>query len=157
MLLFKCTLYKRIVRMFLKNFNTFLLVFMLLFWAQCYKEPVFELTVVVKNQDLDPVEDVSIKIVAADIDSEDLSQIPGANLLDIDGEELVCKTDGSGACQFSFENKAFLTILACFNGDSGDPMCAEAFIYLEEDESHTRELLLVDSDKNEYGCEYCDD
>ena len=142
--------------MFLKNFNTFLLVFMLLFWAQCYKEPVFELTVIVKNQDLDPVEDVSIKIVAADIDSENLDQIQGTSLSDLSGEKLVCKTSGAGDCQFSFENKAFLTILACFDDDDSGQMCAEAFIYLEENESNVKELMLVESDKNDYSCDYCD-
>ena len=142
--------------MFLKNFNNLLLVFAVLFTAQCYKEPVFELTVIVKNQDLDPVENVSIKIVAADVDSENLDQIQGASLSDLNGEKLVCKTSGAGDCQFSFENKAFVTILACIDDDSG-PMCAEAFVYLEEDENHVKELMLVESDKNEYSCDYCDD
>ena len=99
---------------------------------------------------------MSIKIVAADVDSDNLELIDDATLTNLEGETLECKTSSSGECQFSFENKAFVTVQACFNSnENNDFMCQEAFVYLKEDENIVRELMLVSEDLNSYNCSYC--
>ena len=142
--------------MFLENLYKFLFISVLCFSTQCYKAPFFELTVKVIDQDLAPVENVSIKIVAADVDSDNLTLIQNANLTDLDGNELVCETSGSGECQFNFEKKAFVTILACINSNEDNgTMCQESFVYLEEDKNNLSTIMLVDPEVNDYSCSYC--
>ena len=144
--------------MFLENLCKFLLISILCFSTQCYKAPFFDLTIKVVNQELDPVNDVSIKIVARDVDSDNLDEIENADLTDLDGNELVCTTSSSGECQFSFEKKAFVTILACMNSDKNNaPMCQETHVYLEEDENILSTMMLVNNDANDYNCNYCNE
>ena len=144
--------------MFLENLFKFLLISILCFSTQCYKAPFFDLTIKVVNQELDPVNDVSIKIVARDIDSDNLDEIENADLTDLDGNELVCTTSSSGECLFSFEKKAFVTILACVNSDKNNtPMCQETHVYLEEDENILSTMMLVNYDANDYNCNYCNE
>ncbi len=142
--------------MFLKNLCKFLLISILCFSTQCYKAPFFELTIKVVNQDLDPVKNVSVQIVATDVESGNLDVIENADLTDLDGNDLVCETSSSGECQFSFEKKAFLTVLACINSDENDNgMCQETYVYLKEDENVISTIMLVEYDKNDYNCSYC--
>jgi len=142
--------------MFMRKFTKLLLILSLFFIAQCYKAPFFELTVKIVDQNFNPVQNVSVEIVAADVDSDNLDGIPDSNLTDLDGAKLECTTNGSGECEFSFENKAFITIQACFDSDENDDfMCQEAFVYLKEDENIVRELMLVDIEMNAYNCSYC--
>ena len=140
--------------MFLENLCKFLLISILCFSTQCYKAPFFDLTIKVLNQDLDPVKDVSVKIVATDVESNNLDLIDNADLTDLDGNELVCTTNGSGECQFSFEKKAYVTILACYDQNDNN-MCQETYVYLEEDVNTLSTLMLVDYDVNDYSCNYC--
>tara|TARA_B100000427_G_C15450092_1_gene569174 strand:- start:77 stop:508 length:432 start_codon:yes stop_codon:yes gene_type:complete len=141
--------------MFRENLCKFLLVFILCFSAQCYKAPFFELTIKVVDQDLDPVKNVSVQIVATDVEAGNLDIIEDADLTDLDGNDLVCETNGSGECQFSFEKKAFLTVLACFNTDNNNAMCQETYVYLKEDENVISTIMLVEYDQNDYNCSYC--
>tara|TARA_B100001996_G_C18522969_1_gene539972 strand:- start:102 stop:491 length:390 start_codon:yes stop_codon:yes gene_type:complete len=126
------------------------------FSTQCYKAPFFDLTVKVVDQELSPVQGVSVRVVAADIDSDNLDLIDGANLTDLEGNELVCNTNGSGECQFSFEKKAFVTILACMSSNNNNnAMCQESYVYLKEDENTLSTIMLVDYAVNDYNCNYC--
>ena len=144
--------------MFPQNLYKFLLISILCFSTQCYKAPFFELTIKVLNQDLDPVKNVSVQIVATDVESDNLEIIENADLTDLDGNNLVCETNSSGECQFSFEKKAYLTVLACINSDENDSsMCQETYVYLEEDENVISTIMLVEHDNNDYNCSYCDE
>ena len=143
--------------MFLRKFHKSLLVLGLFFVAQCYKAPFFDLTIQVKDQNFNPVENVMINIVAADVDSDNLQIIPGSNITDLEGDKLECQTNGSGECQFSFDKKAFVTIQACFVSNNNSVfLCQEAFVYLKEDENIVRELMLVSPNMNAYECSYCE-
>lgn len=139
--------------MFLVNLKNFILLTLICFMITCYKAPVFELTVQIKNQDLDPVENVSVKIVISDIDSGEI--LENTDLSDINGEELNCKTNSAGECFFSFDNKAFVTILACSVSEEDAVMCQQGYVYIEEDENNIGILMLETPENDDYNCNYC--
>ena len=119
--------------------NKIVFIFFLLLIAQCYKSPFFELRVVVVDQKLNPVSNVSIIIEVTDVSTGD----------PIDGSMInfSSNTDNSGKCVFSFDNKAFVTVRAC---PSQIGVCKEGYVYLEE--NSTKELTLM---LEEGGCSYC--
>ena len=130
--------------MFLVNLKNFILLTLICFMITCYKAPVFELTVQIKNQDLDPVENVSVKIVISDIDSGEI--LENTDLSDI---------NSAGECSFSFDNKAFVTILACSVSEEDAVMCQQGYVYIEEDENNIGILMLETPENDDYNCNYC--
>ena len=106
-------------------------------FTQCYTEPFFDLTVSVINPDQSPAENVVVKVKITDID--DGSVVDGSI---IDFEAV---TNSGGTCDFSFDNKVFLSVLAC---DS--MMCRDGHIYIEENITNSITLMLDSGD-----CLYC--
>jgi len=119
--------------------NKIVFIFFLLLIAQCYKSPFFELSVVVVDQKLNPVSNVSIIIEVTDVSTGD--PINGSMI------NLSSNTDESGQSVFSCGNKAFVTVRAC---PSQSVLCKEGYVYLEE--NSTKELTLM---LEEGECSYC--
>lgn len=114
-----------------------LLAIIVSFFSNCYDEPFFELRVAIVNQQLEPVSNVNIDVLITDIDSGNIN-----NDATID---LNATSDGGGLANFSFQNKAFVTVRACKNN-----LCREGHIYLEE--NITKDLTLM---LEEHECDYC--
>ena len=128
--------------------NKFLFIICLFSLSQCYKAPLFELTIEIINGDLEPVPNCSIVIEITDVDTGDI--ISG----EIINNEYADVTDNNGVAQFSFENRAFVNARACLTSMNaqGSPyaMCKEGHVYLEANENTKLTLMIEDE-----VCEYC--
>ena len=87
--------------MFIRKLNKVLLILSLLFIAQSYKAPFFELNVTIQDQNFNPVANSSVRIIITDIDTGEI--IPN----DLNPDELTKITGNDGTCNFSFDKKAF--------------------------------------------------
>ncbi len=132
--------------MLMRKLYKLLLIISLFFIAQCYKAPVFELNIAIQDQDFNPVANTSVRITTTDPETGDI--IPN----DLDEENLMKITGADGTCSFSFEKKAFVTIQACVASSNANNLfaCQEAYAYLEENETVSKTLMLVDGE-----CDYC--
>ena len=132
--------------MIVSKLNKIILILGLLLLTQCYKEPFFELSVEVIDQDLNPVPNCLITIEITDVDNGDLIS-----------EEILENvfsgmTNSGGSVEFSFENRAFVAARACFSSEEFiQTMCKEGHVYLEDNEKKTLTLMIqADGD-----CSYC--
>ena len=107
--------------------------------AQCYKSPFFELSVIVVDQKLNPISNVFITIEVTDVSSGE--PINGSMI------NFSSNTDNNGNSVFSFENKAFVTVRACY---SQIGVCKEGYVYLEENATKELTLMLEGGE-----CSYC--
>ncbi len=132
--------------MLIQKLHKLLLIISLLFMAQCYKAPIFELNITIQDQDFNPVANSTVRITITDPETGDI--IPN----DLDEDSFIEITGTDGSCSFSFEKKAFVTIQACVSSsESNNPFsCQEAYAYLEENETVSKTLMIVDGD-----CDYC--
>jgi len=132
--------------MLMRKLHKLLLIISIFFMAQCYKSPVFELNITIQDQGFNPVANSSVRITITDPETGDI--IPN----DLDEENLIKITGADGACSFSFEKKAFVTIQACSPSSNTNNLfsCQEAYAYLEENEPVSKTLMMVDGD-----CDYC--
>ena len=132
--------------MIVSKLNKIILIVGLLILTQCYKEPFFELSVEIIDQDLNPVPNCLITIEITDVDNGNL--ISEEILEDV----FSGTTNSGGSVDFSFENKAFVAVRACFSSEELTPtMCKEGHVYLEENEKKTLTLMIQpDGD-----CSYC--
>jgi len=124
--------------------NKFLVILCLFSLSQCYKAPLFELTIEVINENLEAVPNCSISIEITDVETGEI--ISG----EIINSEYADVTDNSGVAQFSFENRAFVNVRACLTSIDTPTMCKEGHVYLEENET-TKLTLMIEEDI----CEYC--
>ena len=108
-----------------------------LIFTQCYTEPFFDLSVSVINPDQSPAENVVVKVKITDVDD---GSVVNGSIIDFEAV-----TNSGGTCEFSFENKVFLNVLAC---DS--IMCRDGHIYIEENINNSITLMLDSGD-----CLYC--
>ena len=137
---------KIIVGMFIFKLRKILLILFLFCITQCYKAPFFELNVTIQDQNFNPVPNSSVRIIITDTNTGEI--IPN----DLNEEDLIKITGSNGACSFSFEKKAFVTIQACIDS-SNNPnsfLCQEAYVYLEENETITKTMMIVND-----SCQYC--
>ena len=104
---------------------------------------MFELTVEIINENLEPVPNCSISIEITDVETGDI--ISG----EIINNEYADTTDNNGVVQFSFENRAFVNARACLSIDNVT-MCKEGHVYLEANEN-TKLILMIEEEI----CEYC--
>ena len=124
--------------------NKAILILSIFFLTQCYTDPFFELTVTVLDQNLNPVSNALVKIEIIDVNNGDLVE---GSLISL--EQL---TNSTGAAFFNFENKAFVTARACFEGLSPELeyLCQEGSVYLEENRNKELSLMIQPAD-----CSYC--
>ena len=119
--------------------NKIVFIFFLLLIAQCYKAPFFELSIVVVDQTLNPVADVSITIEVTDVSS---GEVINGSIINFGSN-----TDSNGRSVFSFEHKAFVTVRAC---PAQIGVCKEGYVYLEENTTKELTLMLEGGE-----CSYC--
>ena len=130
--------------MIVSKIHKTLIILSLFFLTQCFTEPFFELTVRVVDDSLNPVANSEVKIEITDIQNGNL--VPGS----IISQSGTSGQDGS--VFFSFDNKAFVTVRACFSGDSSPLtyVCKESNVYLEENTNKELSLMLQADN-----CGYC--
>ena len=121
--------------------NKVILILLAFSVAQCYTDPLFELTVEIVDQDLNPVSNTNIVVEATDID--DGSSIDGSIIY------FEAITNNDGIANFSFENKAFISASACLNSNDVI-LCKDGHIYLEANTPKTLTLMIEPGD-----CTYC--
>jgi hypothetical protein len=124
--------------------NKFLLVLSLFSLSQCYKAPLFDLTIEIINENLEPVPNCFISIEITDVETGDI--ISG----EIINSEYTDVTDSGGIAQFTFENRAFVNARACLTSIDNPVMCKEGHVYLEANEN-TKLTLMIEEEI----CEYC--
>ena len=133
--------------------NKIILLIVCSLFVQCYTDPFFELTVTVVDQNLNPITGAEIKVQVSDIDSGIID-----TLSHINGEvDFFSITNTEGKAFFNFENKAFISVRACFGQNVEDGglqvfsgSCREGHIYLEEDTNKEISLMVENS-----SCGYC--
>ena len=130
--------------MIISKIKKIILILPILVLTQCYTDPFFELTVNVVDQNLNPISNAIVKTV---------SDTKNDTLLDYINQSEI--TNGDGKAFFTFENKAFLTVIACYDnsmsGIEGDEfLCKEGQIYLEENINKNITLMLQGDCDNEY-------
>ena len=130
--------------MIISKIKKFLLILPILVLTQCYTDPFFELTVNVVDQNSNLISNAIVKTV---------SDAENDTLLEYITQSKT--TNGDGKAFFAFENKAFLTVIACYDNSmsniEGDVLlCKEGHIYLEENTNKSITLMLQNDCSNEY-------
>jgi len=124
--------------MILSKLNKIIFVVSIVFSAQCYQEPFFELTVKVVDQELNSAPNTSVTVEVTDLDSG--NPINGSIIY------FQSTTNNQGESYFSFDNKAFVTVLVC----AEDGICGGGHSYLEENENKELTLMIEAGE-----CLYC--
>lgn len=133
--------------MIISKIKKIILILPILVLTQCYTEPFFELTVNIIDGNTNPIPNATVTVEVTDVENGDL----------VEGSILYFEsiTNSSGTSMFNFENKAFVTVRACFENNLSDIeenefLCKEGHIYLEENINKTITLMLQSDD-----CTYC--
>ncbi len=130
--------------MIISKIKKIILILPILVLTQCYTDPFFELTVNIVDQNLNPISNAIVKTV---------SDAENDTLLDYITQSEI--TNGEGKAFFNFENKAFLTVVACYDNSMSDLegdvlLCKEGHVYLEENTNKNITLMLQDDCSNDY-------